>query len=115
MGWAVLLKTKMKRHRQFGNMRVGTIADCFAVPGCESTVTCAARDHLIESGVHLIVSNQSAAAWRSALEYAGMVAGPTNFFLALSPQLMEDLNIADDSSIDKFHFNRGDGDGPVNL
>jgi hypothetical protein len=115
VGWAVLLITKMKRHRQFGDMRVGTIADCFAVPGCESTVACAARDHLIESGVHLIVSNQSAAAWRNALEYTGMVAGPTNFFLALSPQLMEDLNIAEDSSIDNFHFNRGDGDGPVNL
>jgi hypothetical protein len=115
VGWAILLLTDMDRHRQFGNMRVGTIADCFSVPGFESAVSCAARDHLITHGANLIVSNQSSAAWCNALEYAGMMSGPTNFFLALSPQLMEDLGISSDGNIGKFHFNRGDGDGPVNL
>ena len=115
VGWAVMLLTDMQRHRQFGDMRVGTIVDCFSIPGSERAVACAARDYLVAHGAHLIVSNQSSDTWCKALEYAGMITGPTNFFLALSPQLVKDLGIAKDSGISRFHFNRGDGDGPVNL
>ena len=31
-GWAVLLDTRMQDHKQFGDMRVGTIVDCLAPP-----------------------------------------------------------------------------------
>ena len=31
-GWAVLLDTQMRDHKQFGDMRVGTIVDCLAPP-----------------------------------------------------------------------------------
>ena len=32
VGWAVVLDSQMSGHKQFGNMRVGSIVDCLAEP-----------------------------------------------------------------------------------
>ena len=37
-----MLDTAMKDHKQFGDMRVGSIIDCFATPGNEHAVAFAA-------------------------------------------------------------------------
>jgi hypothetical protein len=66
----------------------------------------AAASLLEQRGVDLIISNQSHAAWSQALLDAGFRTGPSNYLVALSPAL---------AKADQFHFNRGDGDGPIHL
>jgi len=111
-GWAVLLDTVMEDHRQFGNIRVGTIVDCLAPPEDAVTVVRAATRTLESRGVDLIVSNQLHAAWSQALAATGFRRGPSNFLFAASPALAVLLEEAVDGEL---HINRGDGDGPIHL
>ena len=111
-GWAVVLDTQMKNHKQFGDMRVGTIVDCLAPPDDAATVVRAATRTLEKRGVDLIVSNQLHAAWCAGLAGAGFRRGPSNFLFALAPALAALLEDAEDGDI---HINRGDGDGPIHL
>jgi hypothetical protein len=111
-GWALLLDTAMHGHKQFGAMRVGTIVDCLAAPAMAGPVVRAAASLLEQRGVDLIVSNQSHAEWSRALLDAGFRAGPSNYLVALSPGFAK---AAGDTQPDHWHFNRGDGDGPIHL
>jgi hypothetical protein len=114
LGWAVLLATDLKDHRQFGDMRLGSIVDAFARPADAEKVVVAAGTLLRENKVDLIVSNQSSRAWRLALKTCGYVSGPTNFFFAASRKLTEVLD-SHHINDDLLYINRGDGDGPINL
>jgi hypothetical protein len=105
-GWALLLDTKMHDHKQFGNMRVGTLVDCLAPPDAAAQVVNAAVSLLEQRGVDLVISNQSHPGWCQALRDAGFRTGPSNFLVALSPALAQAGPV---------HFNRGDGDGPIHL
>ncbi len=111
-GWALLLDTQMRDHKQFGDMRVGTIVDCLGPPDCAAGIVRAAARVLEQRGVDLIVSNQLHAAWSRALLESGFRVGPSNYLLALSPALAEACGGANH---DRFHINRGDGDGPIHL
>jgi hypothetical protein len=111
-GWALLLDTRMRDHKQFGDLRVGSIVDCMAEPTGAADVMQAATAELERRGVDLIVSNQLHRDWSLALRRAGFRNGPSNFLLALSPALAAS---AGDASESAWHFNRGDGDGPIHL
>ena len=111
-GWAVVLDTQMRNHKQFGDMRVGTIVDCLAPPESAPSVIRAAAGLLAQRGVDLIVSNQLHAAWSRALLASGFRAGPSNYLLAISPAFVD---ASGGANHDQFHINRGDGDGPIHL
>jgi hypothetical protein len=129
-GWAVLLDTQMQGHKQFGDMRVGTIVDCLASPESAGAVVRAGARVLEQRGVDLIVSNQLHGAWSGALVASGFRAGPSNYLLALSPAMAGAAGgekMRPQAGVDRlkpvpplqahqqFHFNRGDGDGPIHL
>jgi len=114
VGWAVVIHAQMSHHRQFGNMRVGSIVDGFAAAGDEPAVACAAAAHLRRLGVDLIVSNQAHEAWRRGLEAAGLMQGPSNFIFGGS-QVLWSLIGPLEASRNRMHLNRGDGDGPIHL
>ena len=111
-GWAVVLDTQMQNHKQFGDMRVGTIVDCLAPPQAALPVVRAATGLLEQRGVDLIVSNQLHTDWSRALLESGFREGPSNFLLAISPAFVE---ASGGANHDQFHINRGDGDGPIHL
>ena len=114
VGWAVVLDTCMRNHRQFGNLRVGSIVDCLGLPGREAGVIAAATRFMESHKVDLIVSNQLQRDWCNAFEANGYLHGPTNFYFAVSPalgKLIEPL----EESLEQTHMTRGDGDGPINL
>jgi hypothetical protein len=104
------MTTQMNAHKQFGDMKVGSLVDGLALPGNEGLVVDHAVRALEERGVDLMVSNQSHAAWKRALRLAGFAQGPSNFAFACSQQLAMDIE-----SLESCHINRGDGDGPINL
>jgi len=110
VGWFVALDTAMQGHKEFGNLRVGTIADALARPENAEAVIHAAAGFLRARGVDLIVSNQMHPAWGAALRGAGFFQASSNFVLALSPKLKEYCGDARG-----IHINRGDGDGPIHL
>jgi hypothetical protein len=114
IGWALVLDTAMKDHKYFGDMRVGTLADCFAVPGNEQNVVAAADHYLSEHDVDLIVSNQLHGEWVAALEGCGYRHGPSNYFFYFSHDLADRLATIPNWQ-ERIHLNRGDGDGPIHL
>ncbi len=109
-GWALVLDTQMRDDQYFGDMRLGSIADCMASPGDAPAVIRAATAFLERRGVDLIVSNQLHHSWQDALRSAGFREGPSNFVFAASKKLSE--LISNPSGV---HMNRGDGDGPIHL
>ncbi len=114
IGWAVLLDTVMSGSKYFGNMRVGSIVDCLALPEDAARVMAASANNLEHRGVDLLVSNQSHPAWCDGLKRAGFFVGPSNFFLLMSKQLSRLLSDLD-PAFSGIHLNRGDGDGPIHL
>lgn len=114
LGWTVVLDTQMRDHKYFGNMRVGSIVDCLALPEDASAVIRGATLALEERAVDLIVSNQLHAAWSAALRNAGFLSGPSNFLFAASRELTKLLRPFDLKAAE-VHMTRGDGDGPIHL
>jgi hypothetical protein len=114
VGWAVLLDTAMRGHRQFGDMRVGSVVDCLAVPGEEDAVVHLATRHLARAGVDLMISNQLHDSWVRAFRHQGYLQGPSNFIFFASPRLMERV-APFETSLHRIHMTRGDGDGPIHL
>jgi hypothetical protein len=114
IGWAVVLDTAMHGHKYFGDMRVGTLADCLASPADAATIVAAADHYLADRGVDLVVSNQLHPAWGDALRRAGYREGPSTFFFYYSGALAERLTARPDWQRG-LHINRGDGDGPIHL
>jgi hypothetical protein len=114
IGWALVLDTQMKNHKYFGDMRVGSIADCFAAPNDALLVVGAADEFLKRRGVDIVVSNQLHPRWCDALETVGYERGPSNFFFYFSEELAKRLGAIADWERGA-HLNRGDGEGPGNL
>jgi hypothetical protein len=114
IGWAVLLDTQMSAHRQFGDLRVGSIVDGMASTEDAMTIVRSATDFLQRRRVDLIVSNQRHAAWCAALKRAGFLPGPSNFIFSPSKELSR---LLESSGVGRsqIHLTRGDGDGPINL
>jgi hypothetical protein len=109
-GWVVLTLSRLNDHTQFGNMTLGCVVDGLAAPEDVDILVAEACRRLEAGGCDLLVSNQSHPAWISALRRQGFLRGPSNFVLALSPPLA-----AARAAATCTHFNRADGDGPINL
>jgi hypothetical protein len=114
LGWAVLLDTPMRDDHYFGDLRVGSLVDCLALPENAPAVARSATEVLERRGVDVIISNQSHAFWSGALRDAGFQRGPSNFVFAASKKLSELLHPFEGRK-GQVHLNRGDGDGPINL
>lgn len=108
-GWIVFSRSRLHNHTQFGEMTLGCVVDGLAAAKDVDILVAAACRRLEAEGCDLLVSNQSHPAWISALRRQGFFRGPSNFVLALSPPL------AAARAAGFAHFNRGDGDGPINL
>jgi hypothetical protein len=109
-GWIVLSRSRLSNHTQFGNMTLGCVVDGLAAAEDVDLLVAEGCRRLEAGGCDLLVSNQSHPAWISALRRQGFLQGPSNFVLALSPPLASARAAATCA-----HFNRADGDGPINL
>jgi len=114
LGWAVVLDTQMRDNQYFGNLRVGTIADCLATPQNAFDIVHATTTVLEKRGVDVMIANHSHAAWGDAFHSAGYLRGPSNFIFAASKPLAEKLGPFE-TNRNLAYIMRGDGDGPVNL
>jgi hypothetical protein len=108
IGWAVV--GERRKDAKYGDMKVGSVVDCFAVPGEFLPVVRCATDALVEQGIDLILTNQSHKQWGDAFRSAGYLSGPSNFIFAASKKLAE-LLVPFDDIRPRMHFTRADGDG----
>jgi len=114
VGWALVTDSQMRGHNHFGDMRVGAVVNCLSLPAEEDVVIGAATAFLRESGVDLIVSNQSHRDWGKAFERAGYSQHRSNFVFASAKALTRRIRNVD-VNLERIYLNRGDGDGAYNL
>jgi hypothetical protein len=108
IGWAVVGE---RRHdAKYGNLRVGSVVDCWALPGEFLPVVHGATETLMGQGFDLILTNQSHQHWCQAFKAAGYLTGPSNFIFAASKRLAE-LLAPFEHNQPRMHFTRADGDG----
>ena len=110
IGYAVL-REEHGLHDYFGDMRVGMILDCLALPGDADQVVRAASRVFGRRGVDVVLLNHSHPAWCRALRRAGFLQGPSNFIFAASKQLAALLASVDGDGGGRLVM-RGDGDWP---
>jgi hypothetical protein len=108
IGWAVV--GERRKDAKYGSMRVGSVVDCFALPGELFSVVRCATQTLERQGFDLILSNQSHQAWGEAFRAAGYLSGPSNFIVAASKKLAELLSPFEEVR-PRMHLTRADGDG----
>ncbi len=108
LGWAVV--SERRKNPRFGNLRVGSVVDCFAAPEDVLPVVRAAVWALEKRGMDVVVSNQSHEAWQRAFKDSGFFEGPSNFVFAASPKLSELLSPFAETKM-RAHLIRADGDG----
>ena len=108
IGWAVV--GERRKDAKYGNMRVGSVVDCLALPGELFSVVRCATQTLEQQGFDLILSNQSHQAWGAAFKAAGYLPGPSNFIFAASKKLTELLAPFEEVR-PRMHLTRADGDG----
>src|SRR5271166_4063364 len=89
VGWAVVGERRRDVQSRYDKMRVGSVVDCFALPGEMHSLVRAATQILERQGFDLLVSNQSHHAWGQAFTAAGYLSGPSNFIFAASKKLAE--------------------------
>jgi hypothetical protein len=108
IGWAVV--GERRKDAKYGDMRVGSVVDCLALPGEWLSVVRGATQTLEQQGFDLILSNQSHQAWGQAFKAAGYLLGPSNFLFAASKKLTELLSPFE-AVRPRMHLTRADGDG----
>ena len=108
LGWAVV--GEKRRDAKYGEMRVGSIVDCWASPENALPVVRAAADALKQKGMDLIISNQSHTSWCRALAESAFLQAQSNFVFAASKKFSELIRPFDENKC-RMHFTRADGDG----
>jgi hypothetical protein len=108
IGWAVI--GERRKDEKYGDLRVGSIVDCWAAPQEALAVVSAASSAAADLGMDLIVSNQSHQMWIRAFEQAGFVNSTSNFIFAAGKKLAALLDPFAENRT-RFHFTRADGDG----
>ncbi|MGA8764509.1 MAG: hypothetical protein WB562_16695 [Candidatus Sulfotelmatobacter sp.] len=108
IGWAVA--GERRKDSKFGEMRVGSVIDCWAVPEGTVPVVRAATDALIKAGVDLIVSNQNHCLWQHAFATCGFLQAESNFIFAAGKGLSNQLQPFVENQL-RIHMTRADGDG----
>lgn len=114
LGWAIVMDSMLHNHSRMGSVRAGLIVDCMAPVKHAEKVVQAATRFLAKRGVDLVRSHQTHPAWGAALRRTGFLSGPSFFLFAASRQMANLLDTTD-PNYERIFFNRGDGDGPLNL
>ena len=111
IGWAVVTDNQLSNDPRFGDLRVGCVADCLALPDDAGDVIAAATQHLKSQGVDLIGSNQAHPDWVKAFANDGYVILEGRRCFAVAPQFQAVLEPFEDTAMG-LHLTNMDGHGP---
>jgi len=113
VGWIVVASKQMSGNHYFGDLKVGTLADGFGRPEDLPALVSAGLNHLAGIGADIVVANFSHAAWVEACRRSGMLSGPSNFHIFVSPKGGPVLEQS--CPLRQIHVARGHSDGMDNL
>ncbi|MFK7897266.1 MAG: hypothetical protein AB8G23_15610 [Myxococcota bacterium] len=111
IGWAVVLDNALENDPRFGDLRVGCVADCLALPQDTEAVLSEATRFLEARGVDMIGSNQSHPAWVEGFKKQGYLILADRRCFAASPALQEAMAPFDETKAG-LHLTNMDGHGP---
>lgn len=111
IGWAVVLDNQLEDDPRFGDLRVGCVADCLALPQDAGAVIACATRFLEARGVDMIGSNQAHPDWIRAFSEAGYLILKDRRFFAASPDFQDVLAPFDETK-QGLHLTNMDGHGP---
>ncbi len=112
-GWIVVATKQMDNNHYFGNLKVGTLVDGFGLSKDAPALVFAGINYLAGAGVDIIVANFSHEAWVKACRLSGMLTGPSNYQIFVSPKGPPVFE--ESCPLDKMHLARGHSDGMDNL
>ncbi len=112
LGWAIVIERRLSADPRFGDLRVGMIADCLALPEDAGEVVHAAFDHLRAAGVELVFANQAHPAWIAGFRDAGFLALRGRRLFCAAPELERVLAPFEQTRRGLFLSNM-DGHGPI--
>lgn len=113
VGWIVVASKQMNDNHYFGDLKVGTLVDGFGRLEHAPALVAAGLNHLASIGVEIIVANFSHRAWVEACRRSGMLCGPSNFQVFVSPKGGPVLE--ESCPLHQIHMARGHSDGMDNL
>jgi hypothetical protein len=114
VGWALLMDTPMRADARFGDLRVGSVVDCFSALADAPYVVAAATRELARRGVDLVVSNQAHPGWANAFAANGYLILKNRRIFAASPPLKQALEPFAHTA-QGLHLTNMDGHGPMAL
>jgi hypothetical protein len=107
-GWVVMTVKDKVDDPDYGNLRLGILADCLAPPQYAGTLIAAGVDRLVAARTDLIQVRFSHAAWIAAVRRSGFVPVPTTTRFFVSSALAGDL-----PPLSSIHLTYGDNDDPL--
>jgi hypothetical protein len=107
-GWVAMTVEDKVDDPDYGNLRLGVLADCLASPGCTGALIAAGVDRLVAAHVDLIQARFSHSAWIAAARRTGFVPVPTTTRFFVSRTLAGDM-----PPLPSIHLTFGDNDGPL--
>jgi len=113
VGWIVMASKQMSDNHYFGDLKVGALVDGFGRSEDLPALVAAGLNHMVGVGVDIIVANFSHAAWVEACRRSGMLSGPSNFQVFVSPK--GGLLLEEPCPLHQIHVARGHSDGMDNL
>jgi hypothetical protein len=111
VGWAAVMDNQLEDDARFGDLRVGTVIDCLALPEDARDVIAAASRFLAARGVDILCSNQSHPAWVEAFARSGYVILKDRRYFVVSPELQKAMEPLEETR-QGLHLTNLDGHGP---
>jgi len=111
IGWAAVMDNQLHDDARFGDLRVGTVIDCLALPEDADDVIAAATRFLATRGVDVLCSNQSHPRWIEAFARSGYVILRNRRYFVASPQLQQAMEPMEEARRG-MHLTNLDGHGP---
>jgi hypothetical protein len=108
LGWIAVTVRGNVDDPDYGDLRLGVLADCLAPPANAGIVVAAGVERLVAAGVDLIQVTFSHEAWLKAAQRIGFVPVPTTTRFFGSPSLSTAL-----PPLRSVHLTLGDNDGPL--
>jgi hypothetical protein len=108
IGWIAVTLDQKIEHPDYGNLRIGILADCFGHPKNAAPVLMAGVEYLAARGADLVQVTLSHANWIKAARRIGFLPVPTTTRFFASPTLAQDL-----PQVSSMHLTLGDNDGPI--
>ncbi len=112
IGWAAVIEKQLTDDRNFGDLRVGMVADAFGAPESAGEIVHAAFGHLRDLGVDMVMANHAHPAWAEGYEAAGFFRVPDRRIFCASPALQAALEPWDRTK-NGLYLTNLDGHGPM--